>query len=374
MVISGCKNRDLLTIDGTVKEKKQDYIHLSRLEVNLSVPLDSAKIKNNGKFKFKMHAKEPDFYQISYTPDNFMTLLAEPGERIKLTFNQSNLYTDYSVSGSPGSEQIQLLDLKLFSTKNKLDSLNSLYIQSSKEPEFDKNGPLIEKEYINLINEQRKFNIEFILKNISSLSAIKALYQKLDDETYVLNRMRDLQFMKIVSDSLKVHYPNSKHTKALITDFTNEMNQVYSRQIMDMASNLPETILDPDLVDVNGKRVALSSLRGKYVLLTFWSADSRECVAENIQLKTYYSLYKNKGFQIYQINLDTDENKWKTAVKFDELPWISTREDDPSNPENARLYNVRSIPANFLYDPQGNVIASNLHGRNLQIKLEQLFK
>jgi thioredoxin-related protein len=180
--------------------------------------------------------------------------------------------------------------------------------------------------------------------------------------------------MKIVSDSLKVHYPNSKHTKALITDFTNEMNQVYSRQIMDMASNIPETILDPDLVDVNGKRVVLSSLRGKYVLLTFWSADSRECVAENIQLKTYYSLYKNKGFEIYQINLDTDENKWKTAVKFDELPWISTREDDPSNPENARLYNVRSVPANFLYDPQGNVIASNLHGRNLQIKLEQLFK
>ncbi len=374
LIVSGCKNRNVFTVEGTVKENKKDYIYISKVDLNTTLPVDSAKIKSKGNFKFRIKAEEPDFYQISYTPDDFITLLAEPGEKIKLTFNQKALYYDYMVTGSYGSEQIQLLDLKLFNTKHKLDSLNTLYQNISKEPGFEQKGPLLEQEYINLINEQRKFNIEFVLKNISSLSAIKALYQKLDDQTYVLNRVRDLQYLKIVSDSLKLYYPNSKHTKALVTDFTNELNKLYTRQIVELSNSLPETKLDPNLADVNGKRIALSALRGKYVLLTFWSADSRECIAENIQLKTFYQLYNNKGFEIYQINLDTDESKWRSAVKFDELPWISAREDDPSDPKNARLYNVQSIPANFFYDPEGNVIASNIHGRNLQIKLEQLFK
>jgi hypothetical protein len=136
---------------------------------------------------------------------------------------------------------------------------------------------------------------------------------------------------------------------------------------------LPETRLDPDLTDINGKKVRLSSLKGKYVLLAFWSADSRECIAENLQLKEYYRLYNRKGFEIYQINLDEDESVWKSAVKFDELPWINTREDNPANPYYARVYNVKTLPANYLYDPEGSITASNLHGRTLQIKLNQLF-
>ena len=84
-------------------------------------------------------------------------------------------------------------------------------------------------------------------------------------------------------------------------------------------------------------------------------------------------MFRNKGFEIYQINLDKDEKVWKSAVKFDELPWISTREDDPDDPVNARLFNVKSLPSNYLFDPEGKIIASNLHGKTLQIKLNQLF-
>jgi hypothetical protein len=101
--------------------------------------------------------------------------------------------------------------------------------------------------------------------------------------------------------------------------------------------------------------------------------ESRESVVENLQLKEFYRNYSRKGFEIYQINLDADEEAWKAAVKFDELPWISTREDDPADPVNARLYNVKTLPANYLYNPEGNIIATNLHGRTLQLKLTQLF-
>ena len=373
LVITGCKNKGIFTLEGTVREKKQDHIYLKRVDIDTPVTIDSAKIGKNGTFRFRVRTTETDFYQISYSPDDFVTLLAEPGEKIKLAFI-NNLSHDYTVSGSPGSEQIRELDLKLFKTKHSLDSLNNLYVKASKEPDFDKKGPLLEQEYVRLTEDQRKFNIVFVLKNMRSLAAVKALYQKINDQTYVLNTSRDLQYMKIVSDSLKVYYPDSKHTKALTSDFNNQMNRLYTRRIMEMANSAPEVSLDPDLKDVNGKRIKLSSLKGKYVLLSFWSADSRDCITENLQLKSLYNTYSKRGFEIYQINLDADESKWRNAVTFDELPWISTREDDPSNPVNAKYYNVRSLPTNYLYDREGSLIGTNLHGRNLQIKLEQLFK
>jgi peroxiredoxin len=140
-----------------------------------------------------------------------------------------------------------------------------------------------------------------------------------------------------------------------------------------MTKSLPETKLDPVLPDINGKKVALSSLKGKYVLLTFWSAKNNDCVQENLQFKELYKLYNKKGFEIYQINLDESEADWKAAVRFDELPWISTREEDLSNPKNAILFNVKSLPSNYLFDKSGKLIAVNLHGRTLALKLEQLF-
>jgi hypothetical protein len=140
-----------------------------------------------------------------------------------------------------------------------------------------------------------------------------------------------------------------------------------------LAKNLPLTKLDPNLKNTEGKRILLSSLKGKYVLLTFWSVQSRECIAENLLLKEYYKLYHKKGFEIYQINLDENENDWLSAVKFDELPWISTREDDPRNPKNALIFNVKELPTNYLFDKESNIISSNIHGKSLQLRLEQLF-
>jgi peroxiredoxin len=185
--------------------------------------------------------------------------------------------------------------------------------------------------------------------------------------------MRDLQYIKIVSDSLTRHYPESRHTKALIRSLEDGMKQLNTEKFNQLIETLPEAKLDPDLKDINGRRVALSSLRGKYVLLAFWSSESRDCISENLQLKDFYRLFNKRGFEIYQISFDTDESSWKSAVRFDELPWISTREDDPQKQKDALLFNVKSVPTNYLFDPQGNIIASNLHGKALQLKLAQIF-
>ena len=373
LVLISCTNRNSFTVKGTLKSADKKVIYISRVNVNEIIPVDSAQIGKSGSFRFRIKAEEPDFYQVGDSTGDFVTLLASPGEKINLGFISKRLSENYTVTGSEGSEQVRILDMKLLETKTRLDSISDLYKKAEKEPGSEIKRKGFEDEYIRLMKEQRKFNIEFILKNMNSLAAIKAVYQKIDDQTYVLYESRDLQYMKIVSDTLNKYYPASKHTKALLSNFSQEMNRFYSRQLEQLSSTLPETKLDPNLKDINGRRVKLSSLKGKYVLLAFWSVGSRESVAENLQLKEFYRNYNRKGFEIYQINLDEDEEAWKAAVKFDELPWISTREDDPADPVNARLYNVKTLPANYLYDREGKVIATNLHGRTLQIKLSQLF-
>lgn len=371
-ILSGCKDKGKFTFDGVLKGKEEKYIYISRIDVDTPVLIDSAKINRKGEFRFKVKVSEPDFYEVGFSSSDFITLLAGPGEKIKVVFEGKNLFEKYTITGSAESEKLRMLDLTLNETKRKLDSLSALYNKASVEPGFDTKGPLLEAEFDNLIKAQRKNNIAFIINNINSLTSIKALYQKINPETNVLYDQRDLQYFKIVTDSLKYHYPNSKQVQALARDFEKEMKIMYSNQLAKITKDLPQTKLDPDLKDVTGKRIRFSSIKGKYVLLTFWSFQSKECVEENIQLKGFYKLYSKKGFEIYQINVDESEADWKTAVKFDELPWISTREDNVLNPINARLFNVKSLPTNYLFDKNGDIIASNLHGRSLQLKLEQL--
>ena len=370
---SGCKNKDRISISGVINGEKKDYIHLSRLNVNTPVLIDSSKIGRNGVFRFRIKAKEADFYQLGYSSSDFITLLAEPGEKIDIVFDGKNLFENYSVNGSPGSEKLRVLDADLAITRRKLDSLSTLYTSESSKPGFEIRAAGLEDQFTSILKDQRRKNIIFIINNITSLASIKALYQKIDKNTYVLYDIKDLQYLKIVTDSLTKYYPASKHVQALESDFSKEMNQMYANRLRSMADTIPETKLDPDLKTIEGKRIALSSLRGKYVLLTFWSVRSKDCIEENLRLKDFYKKYKAKGFEIYQINIDPSESDWRAAVKFDELPWISTREDDPEELLNTRIFNVRSVPSNFLFDRQGNIVATNLHGRALQIKLEQLF-
>lgn len=373
LIYSGCKEKNTITINGVIKGENTGNVYFHRLDLETPVLIDSSEISKKGTFRIKLKTGEPDFYQVSLSPENFITLLAEPGEKIRLEFNSNTLYDKYSVSGSEGSEKLRIIDQNLIDTKRRLDSLKNVYNSASSEPGFDVKGPELEAQFNEIIKQQRRKNIEFIITNTTSLASIKACYQRIDPDTYVLYDPKDLQYLKIVSDSLNKYYPNSRHVQALTRDFQSELSQLNANQLVRLSEQMEPVKLNPDLKNTDGKRISLESLRGKHVLVTFWSVRSQDCVNENVQLKEFYKLYNKKGFEIYQINLDADTNLWKTAVKFDELPWISTREDNPSDPVTARLFNVRELPANYLFDKEGNIEGTNLHGRTLKIKLEQLF-
>jgi hypothetical protein len=373
LILTACSDKKNITINGTLKGLKGKTIYLKRVDVDIPVLIDSSLIDKNGKFRFRLKSKETDFYQLGASSTDYITLLAEPGEDIRLSFNGKYLSENYIVSGSKGSEKIRSLDLSLIEAQRRLDSLRTEYNKASKEPGFETKGPELETEFNNLLKDQRMKNIAFILNNTSSLASIKALYQKITPDMYVLYEPRDLQYQKILADSLSRHYPHSKSVKSLTLDLEKGLSRIYTSQLEQMTKDIPETKLNPDLLNTEGKRISLASLKGNYVLVTFWSVNSSSCIAENLQLKEFYKLYHKKGFEIYQISIDQDEDLWKKEVRFDELPWISTREYDPDKPKYARLFNVSTIPANYLFDKNGQLIGFDLHDRTLQLKLEQLF-
>ncbi len=370
-IIAGCGSEHYITIKGTFREVREGMVYLDKSEVDRSSVADSAEIKR-GRFKFTAEITGPEFYQVRFDNGEFIGLLTMPGENISLDLGKSPLAMNYSVTGSPGSDDIKLLDQRLLSTKTQLDSIRKIYSDLS-DDELEIRGAELEKAFVDAVDEQRKFNIKFIIENITSMAAIQALYQRIDENTYVLYQPRDLQYLKIVSDSLSVKYPVSRHVRALKENVTSELNRMYIDRMASLASQLPETRTTPMLPDTAGKMISLSSLRGKYVLVSFWSTTSQDCLNELPLLRSIYASYRSKGLEIYHVSLDTDEARWKNVVRFEELPWISVREQDPSRPSFAGLMNVRSVPSNLLYDPEGNIINTNLFGRNLQIRMDQLF-
>lgn len=371
LLLAACNNENKVVIKGTFTEPREGKVYLDQSEVDRGTRVDSADIRK-GKFKFEAEITGPEFYQVRFPDNEFVGLLAMPGEKISIEFGKSPLAMNYTVQGSPGSEDIRMLDQHLLVTKTRLDSVRNIYSALSNE-EIAVRGPELEKAFVDIVDKQRMFNIKFVIENISSMSAIQALYQRLDENTYVLYQPRDLQYLKIVSDSLSVRYPVSRHVRALKENVTSELNRMYIDRMASLASKLPETNTTPELPDVNGKMTSVSSLRGKWVLVSFWSTISAESMNELPMLRSIYNDYHKKGLEIYQVSLDPDPERWKNVVRFEEIPWISVREADPQNPVYSRVMNITSLPSNLLYDPQGNIVNTNLTGRNLLIRMDQIF-
>jgi len=370
-LLAGCNNDKKVVIKGSFTGKAPKSVYLERNEIDKSVFVDSAKVKNNH-FSFRTQITEPEFYQVYVNKNDYITILALPGEKIKVSVKGTPMVCNYSVSGSKESEKVRGLEVRLYNTKKQLDSLRTIY-NSLTNADVTVRGPILQQEFTKIVDEQRMENIKFILDNFKSMASIKALYQRIDDNAYVLYQPRDLQYLKIVSDSLKVLYPESKHVKALAENVKGELNQMYFNRLEALATKSTTLKLNPELRNIYGERVSIQSLRGKYVLLSFWASTDASSVEENKLLRALYNRYHSKGLEIYQISLDTDINRWRSYVKFDEIPWISVIEDDPFNPYYAKMLAIKYIPSNFLLDKEGAMINSDLHNRNLQIRMDQLF-
>lgn len=132
--------------------------------------------------------------------------------------------------------------------------------------------------------------------------------------------------------------------------------------------------IDFSMKDNNGKMVKLSSFYGKYILLDFWASWCGPCREEHPNLVKAYQNYKSKGFTILSVSIDTDKASWMKAIAKDKLLWTQVSDLKGQRGEVYLKYGITSIPANFLIDPNGQVIAKDLKGESLTAELLKIFK
>ncbi len=137
-----------------------------------------------------------------------------------------------------------------------------------------------------------------------------------------------------------------------------------------IAQPAPDSIAhEISLPDTKGKPVRLTSLKGKVVLIDFWASWCVPCIKEIPQLNALYKKYKNKGFEIYGISLDTDKSNWKKAVLKDNIKCLQVIDTEG---EVANEWNINYIPNTFLLDKNGKIVAADPEDDALEDLLKKL--
>jgi peroxiredoxin len=366
-----CGERNNITISGMAAGGEKKMIYLDYLKINTTVPIDSMRMKRDGSFSFSFHSPHPGIYLLRTESGKLINLLPHPGESLSITANYDEFGRDYTVAGSEESEYLRQLVSKIQDTRDKLGELDKLYGSLSNVTEEQAS------EYINrrktIIGEQRDYSIRFIIEHLKSLSSIYALYQEIDKDQYVLSENRDIQYMKIVADSVSQAYPDVAFVQSFVADARKAEQRFYNlRTLSEKMKDAQIGMPDLALPDQNGDTIRLSSFRGKTVLLYFWSSLTKEGISLNPGLREIYQKNKNKGFEIYAVGIESSKESWTRAIRFDELNWVNVRELNYPESEAATKYNVKVIPSTFLLNKEGEVVARDIYGPELQKWLDNL--
>jgi len=370
IALTGCEKGSQFSIDGKITHAEGETIFLEKLLVTTREPVAETKIDKNGEFKFKGEASIPTFYVLRLENNRLITLLIDSLENITIEADIANFDLEYNVEGSHGSVLIKELTEKLNETEHKLDSLRALNTLYQGNPDHETLKPKWDEEYNRIMQEQIEFSSDFVVKNAFSMASVYALYQKFKDNSYVV---RDLQTMRTAASALNSIYPNSQHVQALYRNTLDILNRERAAKVQQFIQEQGENSPDIVLPDQDGNEIALSSLRGKIVLLQFWAAEDRGSRIINPVLAEVYEKYNKKGFEIYQVSLDQNRIEWVDAIDKDKLAWINVG-DMKGSLSAANVYNVQQIPYNYLLDREGVVIARNLQGPALDKALNRILK
>ncbi len=374
-LLNGCgKDKNEFTIKGNIKGASQTNIILAELTTKKMIVVDSVFTDKKGDFKITGNIDSPGFYVLRTQKSRFINLVLHPGDHIDLTTDLDNFDTEYYVEGSRDSRLVQELIKNQNKTLEKITTLSNEYEESKNDPStyFDKKKS-IDSTYNQLVAEYKDYSISFIHKYPESLASLMALYQQLGIHASVFNPVDDIDIFDFVDSNLTAEYPNVDAVKSL----NEEVVDVKQRMKYQEAENskLEEGTAAPEIAlpDTSGEVVQLSSLQGKYVLVNFWASWSGPSKDFNNYLKQIYNKYKRRGLEIYQVSLDQSREAWTTAIKQEELPWINVSDLKYWNSVAVPLYNIYNLPASFLIDRSGKIVAKDLNKDDLDEKLKEIF-
>ena len=268
-----------------------------------------------------------------------MQLIAVPGETMELT---GDTKSRYDINGSNFYKEYHSADLAMEAVNNEISAMvenaNKIMAEQSQEAAakyYNEQMPALTAKMQNAI-------MDFIKKNPNS-----------EASAAIIPQLEDLAKMKEAANLLSETVKNGR-----MKDFyQNVIDQVEAQKKAEEESAKKQAagVVAPDftLNDINGKPLALSSLKGKYVILDFWGSWCGWCIKGFPEMKNYYNKYKGK-FEILGIDCNDTEQKWKDAVKKNELPWLHVY-----NPRTSKVladYGIQGFPTKIIVGPDGKIV------------------
>lgn len=374
LYFNGCRteNNSDFQVKGKLANSKGETLIMIDVSSREEKIIDSAKVNKNGEFIFRKKVPSKGFYSIQISNTNFATIVADSSEKIIFEADADDLNNTYKVSGSTDSEIFLRYNIMMQAIQKKInkvifaqDSIRrafQLYLNTtsdssavnslsqSLEPVYDS----LTYIYYKLLEEKENAIRRYVEENYSSY-AVMAAVADIDPE-------KDIALLVKIADALLAKYPQLENIKGLKL-------YVEKRSKIAIGTPAPEiTMKDPE-----GNLLSLSSLRGKIVLIDFWASWCGPCRKENPIIVEIYKKFRSKGFEIFSVSLDYNKDAWIRAIRTDNLIW-KNHVSDMKHWESSvvSLYGFDGIPFTVLLDRNGNVIAKNLRGRELEKKLNEL--
>ncbi|WP_207422012.1 TlpA disulfide reductase family protein [Desertivirga brevis] len=281
--------------------------------------------------------------------------LVEGTTIIKSADSLSNAVTTGTKTNEDGQRYSKLLK----GINEKIVALNHEYETAPPEKKTSQDFLQgLQSRYDVFQQERSEINRKFIKENPDSFISFMALYT-------IAGQSPEGPEVEAIFNSLSSSIRESREAAAFKKALDNSKRTSVGAIAMDFTQ-----------ADPTGKLVKLSNFRGKYVLLDFWASWCGPCRQENPNVVKAFNSYKDRNFTILSVSLDRENGKeaWLKAIDNDKLTWTHVSDLKFWNNEAAVKYGIRSIPQNFLIDPNGKIIAKNLRGEELQSYLSDLFK
>ena len=210
----------------------------------------------------------------------------------------------------------------------------------------------------------KSFGFEFIKNNPNSDFALLVLDGVTGQAGFDLNLANEA--FDAISDEIK----NKSYNSSIIQSIKEKLSNTAISQNIKIGGKAPDfTAPTPD-----GEMITLSKVLGKVTILDFWASWCKPCRVENPNVVRVYEKYHSKGLEIISVSLDREDQKqrWLDAIEKDQLNWYNVSNLKFWNDPVAKLYNINAIPATFILDENGTIIADRLRGAALEAKIAEL--
>ena len=370
LAIVACQKQKTFTVEGTIEGAKDSTLYFYNRSMTGIVLLDSAKIGDDGTFRFHQVAPVgPDLYVLRVN-NQIVNLAIDSTETVTIQASMPGMAQNYSVTGSESCEKIRQLAIKHSELQQQVFKVeqNSALM-----------GPVMIDSLQRMLRAYKDGILtEYIFKKPQSSYAYFALSQTLShvywptSSVFTMGDSIDDRAYRAVATCWKEYYPESERAQQLYNmverDITSSRIVAARRQqLQDEDRIVVSDIIDLQLPDLQGHLRTLSELRGKVVLLDFHLFSLPESGARILKLRELYDRYHNRGLEIYQVSIDQDEHFWKQAVTS--LPWISVY--DPEG-ESCIYYNVQTVPEFFVIDRNNALQKRSSQIEDLDRELESL--